>query len=47
MILLGLILLIVGLFVARPLVWVGGVLILVGLVLWAAAVPGPVSGHYY
>jgi hypothetical protein len=41
MILLGFILLVVGLFTIRPLVWVGGALILIGLVLWLAAVPGP------
>jgi hypothetical protein len=47
MIILGLILLVVGLFTIRPLVWVGGALILIGLVLWLAAVPGPLAGHYY
>lgn len=44
---LGIILLVVGFFVFRPLVWVGGLLILIGLILWIAAIPGPVSGHYY
>jgi hypothetical protein len=44
---LGLILLIIGFFVLRPLVWVGAVLIIIGLVLWLAAVPGPLAGHYY
>lgn len=33
MIILGLILLVIGWFTFRPLVWVGGVLILLGLVL--------------
>ena len=47
MILLGVLLLIIGLFFARPLVWVGGVFIVIGLVLWLAAVPGPVSSHWY
>lgn len=47
MIILGLILLVVGLFVLRPLVWVGGVLILIGLVLWVVEAPGPFAGHYY
>lgn len=47
MIILGLILLIVGLLTIRPLAYVGGVLILIGLILWLAAVPGPVYGHYY
>lgn len=39
MILLGIILLIVGYFTIRPLVYVGGVLILIGLIIWLAAVP--------
>lgn len=47
MILLGLILLIVGLFTIRPLVWIGGVLILIGLILWISATPGPVGAHWY
>lgn len=47
MIFLGLILLIIGFFFLRPLVWVGAVLIIIGLVLWLAAVPGPLAGHYY
>lgn len=48
MIVIGLILLLIGLFTTiRPLVWVGGVLIVIGLVLWIAAAPGPVYGHYY
>lgn len=47
MILLGIVLLIVGYFILRPLVYVGGVLILVGIVLYIAAVPGPLYGHYY
>ena len=47
MLVLGIILLVVGLIGLRPLAWVGGVLIIIGLILWVAAVPGPVSGHYY
>jgi hypothetical protein len=47
MIILGLILLVVGFFTIRPLVWVGAALILIGLILWLAAVPGPLAGHYY
>jgi hypothetical protein len=47
MIILGLILLVLGLFLFRPLAWVGGVLLLIGLVLWLAAVPGPVGAHWY
>jgi hypothetical protein len=46
-IVLGIILLVVGLVWIRPLAWVGGVLIIIGLVLWLAAVPGPITGHYY
>lgn len=46
LILLGLILLIVGYFLFRPLVYVGGVLILIGVVLWLAAAPGPIYGYY-
>lgn len=47
MLIIGIILLILGYFLFRPLVYVGACLILIGLVLWIAAVPGPVSGHYY
>lgn len=47
MIILGIILLVIGFFTIRPLVWIGGVLIIIGLVLWLTAIPGPVAGHYY
>lgn len=47
MILLGIILLVVGFFTYRPLAWAGGVLLLIGLVLLLAAVPGPVQAHWY
>ena len=47
MIVLGLILLVVGLFVWRPLVWVGFAVILIGIILLATSVPGPVGGHYW
>jgi hypothetical protein len=48
MIILGVILLIVGIFVARNIMWpVGGVLILIGLILWLVAIPGPLNGQYY
>jgi hypothetical protein len=47
MIILGLILLILGWFLFRPLVYVGAALIIIGLVLWIAAVPGPFAGQYY
>jgi len=47
MIILGLILLVIGFFTVRPLVWIGAVLILIGLILMVTAVPGPLAGHYY
>ena len=47
MLILGLILLIVGYFVWRPLFVVGAVLALIGLVLWLADSPGPVGQHWY
>lgn len=47
MIILGIICLILGYFIARPLVWVGAALIVIGLVLFIARVPGPIGGGYY
>lgn len=47
MIILGLILVVIGFFTIRPLVWVGAVLILIGLVLWISAAPGPVGARWY
>jgi hypothetical protein len=40
MILLGIILLIIGIFVARHILWpVAGVLLLIGVILWVASAP--------
>lgn len=47
MIILGIILLIIGYFWIRPLVWVGGALIILGLILYLAEATGPFAGHYY
>jgi hypothetical protein len=46
-IVLGIILGILGYFLFRPLMWIGVALIIVGIILWAAAVPGPFAGQYY
>lgn len=47
MIILGLILLVVGLLVLRPLAYVGGVLLLIGLVLYFANVASPFGAYWY
>lgn len=48
MVIIGLIVLVIGLVIgSRIALVVGGVLMLIGLVLWLAAVPGPVGGYYY
>lgn len=47
MILLAVILLILGFVLFRPLLYVGAVLFLIGVVLWAAQVPGPYGPHWY
>lgn len=46
MIILGIILLVVGWFTWRPLVWIGGLLVLIGVVLLLAHA-GPGSYGYY
>lgn len=47
MIILGLILLVVGYFTIRPLVAVGAVLLVIGLVLWLAHVASPYGTYWY
>ena len=47
MILLGIILLVVGWFLFRPLAWVGAVLLLIGVILWLTATPAFYGPNWY
>lgn len=47
MIILGIILLVLGLFLWRPLAYAGGLLLILGVVLYLVDVAGPVGGHWY
>jgi hypothetical protein len=45
MIILGIILLVLGYFVSRPLLYVGAVLLVIGLILWMASA-SPYPAYY-